>query len=67
MAVFIGIVLAFVLQWLIYVVILGCRVYTTFAYGMYALAAVLVISLLMMFLITQKLIRKEKINEERNG
>ncbi len=66
-AVFIGIVLAFVLQWLIYVVILGCRVYTTFAYGMYALAAVLVISLLMMFLITQKLIRKEKINEERNG
>ena len=65
-AILIGIIMAFVCEWLIYVVIMDCKVYTVFAYGTYALLMVLLVSFIMMMGITNGLLRKGIVNEERN-
>ena len=61
-----SIIMAFVCEWLIYVVIMDCKVYTVFAYGTYALLMVLLVSFIMMMGITNGLLRKGIVNEERN-
>lgn len=64
LAILAGVILAFLFEWIIYGIVLQCRLATVFIYGSYALIVVVIMALLMITVIMNIMLKKCRICEE---